>query len=109
MWVGQLWFLSFVNAQAVKAYDAATTQDASPELLPRVLYPALDRLRHPVGGTRGAQGGGDDDVTDTACGIVVRSRSDHVGPIALHSYRRRVGDGDGRQCLAAHLAQSTAD
>src|SRR5437899_108559 len=38
MWVGQLWFLNFINVQAVKAYDAATRQHAIPELLPRVLY-----------------------------------------------------------------------
>ena len=38
MWVGQLWFLNFVNAQAVKAYDASTRQHAVPELLARVLY-----------------------------------------------------------------------
>jgi uncharacterized membrane protein len=38
MWVGQLWFLSFVSRQAVEAYDTATRQQALPELLPRVLY-----------------------------------------------------------------------
>ncbi|HWW88632.1 MAG TPA: urate hydroxylase PuuD [Vicinamibacterales bacterium] len=38
MWLGQLWFLTFVNVQAVRAYDEATRRHAVPELLPRVLY-----------------------------------------------------------------------
>src|SRR5262245_12608418 len=38
MWVGQLWFLNFVNRQAVEAYDTATLEPALPELLPRALY-----------------------------------------------------------------------
>jgi len=38
MWVGQLWFFNFINAQLVKTYDAETKKKAVPELMPRVLY-----------------------------------------------------------------------
>ena len=38
MWVGNLWFFNFVNAQLAKTYDAETKKKVVPELMPRVLY-----------------------------------------------------------------------
>jgi uncharacterized membrane protein len=38
MWVGNLWFFNFVNAQFVKGLDAATKAQVLPALMPRILY-----------------------------------------------------------------------
>jgi uncharacterized membrane protein len=38
MWIGQLWFFNFVNAQLAKTYDADSKKKVVPELMPRALY-----------------------------------------------------------------------
>src|SRR5260221_9693670 len=38
MWIGDLWFFNFVNAQVAKTYDADSKKKVIPELMPRALY-----------------------------------------------------------------------
>src|SRR5258705_5786985 len=38
MWIGHLYFCSFVNAQVAKTYDADSKNKVVPELMPRALY-----------------------------------------------------------------------
>lgn len=38
LWLGNLYFFNFVNAQLAKTYDASTKKAVVPELMPRALY-----------------------------------------------------------------------